>query len=70
MAASGCSSKVTLYATPPFPDPTDNALTKIQALHDPDVDNWMISLFKLKEELAASKKFDDSMNSQTQKDNL
>ena len=50
----GCG-QVKVSATPPFPDPEPAAIDKIQALHDPAVDNWMVRLFKLKKQLEVAR---------------
>ena len=63
---SGCSNKdaeldshpIVVAQTvicPPFPSPELDVLTKIQGLHDPKIDSWMIELFRLKRELEVCK---------------
>ena len=57
---AGCCSKAPVSATPPFPQPTPAAIDKIQAIHDPDVDDWMVRLFKLKEQIEVALKAEAS----------
>lgn len=40
---------------PTFPQPDPRAVDKIQSLNDPAVDAWMVQLFKLKQQLKATK---------------
>lgn len=36
---------------PAFPAPSAEAVNKIQGLHNPDVDSWMVELVRLKRQL-------------------
>lgn len=47
---AGCADKM-VTSCPPFPSPAPAAVDKIQGLHDRDVDDWMVRLFKLKKQL-------------------
>ena len=52
----GCAAKpqpqpTVVLQCPPFPQPSHEAIVKIQSLHDPDVDAWIVELFKLKKQL-------------------
>lgn len=49
---SGCgATKIAVTSCPPFPSPSNNAIDKIQNIHDNEVDMWIVSLFKLKKQL-------------------
>lgn len=43
----GCSSSKECVK-PTFPNTTKEVGMKIKSLHDKDVDNWMVELYKLK----------------------
>lgn len=49
----GCAKKPVIDQTacPPFPDPTNAAVDKIQSLNDPEVNDWIIRLYRLKQQL-------------------
>ena len=49
--SAGCAPHEKVTVCPSFPNPADNAVNKIQALHDQEVDAWMVGLYKLKKEL-------------------
>lgn len=53
---SGCGNKSPRVVSqcPPFPAPTEKALKKIQDINDPEVDDWMMRLFKHKQQLNVS----------------
>lgn len=57
LSLSGCSKKETVVQTncPPFPLPSDYVIDQISSLKDPQVDNWMIKLFQLKEQIDLTK---------------
>ena len=48
---SGCGAKIAVTSCPPFPSPSNNAIDKIQNIHDAEVDDWVVRLFKLKKQL-------------------
>lgn len=49
---TGCATtKVAVTSCPPFPSPSNGAIDKIQVIHDTEVDDWMVRLFKLKKQL-------------------
>lgn len=53
LSLSGCGKKETIVQTacPPFPLPSDHVIDQISSLKDPQVDNWIIKLFQLKEQI-------------------
>lgn len=58
MLLVGCADKQptpVVTQCPTFPQPDPRAVDKIQSLKDPAVDAWMVQLFKLKQQLKASK---------------
>jgi hypothetical protein len=53
----GCAKPVpppTITPCPQWPQPPITTIDKIQKLGDPEVDAWMVQLFKLKQQLKAS----------------
>jgi len=51
LVLTGCCAKVQPTVCPPFPSPTNEALDKIESLHSTPVDDWIVRLFKLKQQL-------------------